>query len=202
MGAPRKPFDDLRSKRKNQLVKELRDIAQKISGNDADKLIHAAGFQKPLFETESKEKRILANVRKFCDVMLKKSRGKGAAILANGLSLSEGQTITGVSQSSIAEGKIALQNERVPLRSSPPNKAPDVEREAFNHYLFQRAHVKSGTLKETCSKFQTTILQGRISAICSRRRISDPRLQHRSGLDQGTRNQAWEVRSISMPNLF
>jgi len=92
---------------------------------------------------------MVANTSAFCESQLISNRGKGAAILSLGLSLTLGAKLTGVSPSTIALGRQSLNDPSPVIENQPnPNNATDEERRSFEDFVFERAPVRSGSIKD------------------------------------------------------
>ena len=150
LGAPLKNFDCLGLRRKKQLMEETREKILQIAGNKQrmEGIVQAlVTSQVPKPALQTREERIALNIRKFCATLLKKNRSIGAAIIGEGLSIRETEQITGVSKSGVAEGR-RMELGKIPSSPVSPSAAPKIERSAFAHFMGQRAHVKSGSLKD------------------------------------------------------
>ena len=100
-------------------------------------------------EKSGKEALLEKNIHNFCDQLLTENRGKGAALLSHGLTLSEGAKLTGVSASTISEGREKLNNPSALRQKTPkPSDATLEERQLFEDFVFATAQVRSGTIKE------------------------------------------------------
>ena len=127
-GPKEKEFKDLKGKRQGQLVNNLMENATSMFGNRAqDVIVAAAGvILKNPFQT-AREQRIEANVKKFCSILLIKHRGKGAALLTEGMPLQVASILTGVSTSSISEGRKSLEKSTVQVTQKFKNPKSKIQ---------------------------------------------------------------------------
>ena len=148
-GRPKKNYNHLESKRQGQLRKELLKTAKNLTGGGVDDLL-AETAEMCGTERQNPALGLLAsNIFNFCDTQLTSERGKGAAILTEGLSLTLGAKLTGVSPSTIARGRVSINEiitESENLRN--PNHATNEEKEAFLSFVYLRSPVRSGSIAD------------------------------------------------------
>lgn len=106
----RKPFSNLQTRRKQAVVSEGIESLKKLSGGNVKEYLQAINqriFGERNGENQGKAELLTGNVKMFCRTYLHKipEKARGAAMLTQGMTLKEGELLTGQDHSSIAWGK-------------------------------------------------------------------------------------------------